>query len=217
MSWTSTLAGLATAVLLAPAGDARTPLPSAPTAIVPLYSEASAATSAPAAKPFISADFNVPTLVETPTFKLVPLGPDLVKVDYDAYMSSIEHLQQTFTRSTDWPHKGITAEDAMRDMLTEQARFNNRTSFAYAVLTPDGTRERGCVYVYPSPVPGYDAMVSMWVTKAEFDRGFDARLFEWVTRWIKQDWPFARVAYPGRTIGWQQWDALVAFHQAKPS
>ena len=27
----------------------------------------------------------------------------------------------------------------MKDMLAEQARFNERRSFAYAVLTPDGT------------------------------------------------------------------------------
>ena len=44
-----------------------------------------------------------PLRVETSDFKLVPLGPELVKIDYDAYMSSIEHLQKTFTRSTSWP------------------------------------------------------------------------------------------------------------------
>ncbi|HZF45468.1 MAG TPA: twin-arginine translocation pathway signal protein, partial [Sphingomonadaceae bacterium] len=117
--------------------------------------------------PLVPADFHVPTSVETASFKLVPLGPDLVKVDFDAYMSSIEHLQATFTRSKDWPHKDISAADAMRDMETEQARFNSRKSFAYGVLTPDGSRERGSVYVSPSPVPGYDAVVRLWVTKAE--------------------------------------------------
>src|ERR1700712_6032342 len=60
-------------------------------------------------------DFKVPILVEAPGFKLVPLGPDLVKVDFDAYMSSVEHLQKTFTRSTGWPHENISDADAMRD------------------------------------------------------------------------------------------------------
>ena len=92
---------------------------------------------------FVPAGFDVPVLAEGDGFKLVPLGPELVKVDYDAYMSSIEHLQQTFTRSTGWPHEGLTDEDAMQDMLTEQARFEGRESFAYGVLTPDGSRERG--------------------------------------------------------------------------
>jgi hypothetical protein len=162
----------------------------------------------------VPAAFNPPARVETGQFTLVPLGPDLVKIDFDAYMSSIEHLQKTFTRSAEWPHSGISDADAMRDMETEQARFRNRESFAYAVLTKDGRRERGSVYVSPSPVPGYDAMVRLWVTKAEYDAGFDAELFAWVTTWMQSDWPFAKIAYPGRTISWEKWDLLVAASKA---
>lgn len=162
-----------------------------------------------ATKLLVAPDFRVPVEITGPGFKLVPLGPDLVKIDFEAYMSSIEHLQKTFTRSTAWPHPGITDAEAMVDMETEQARFVQRKSFAYAVLTPDGKRERGCVYVQPSPVPGYSAVVRIWVTKAEYDAGFDAELQAWVMQWMAKDWPFAKVAYPGRTISWEQWDALV--------
>lgn len=163
--------------------------------------------SAPAT--LVTAEFAVPERAEGPGFVLVPLGPDLVEVDFAAYMSSIEHLQQTFSRSTGWPHPGITSEDAMADMESEAARFAARTSFAYGVLTPDGTRERGSLYVSRSPVPAYDAMVRMWVTKAEYDAGFDAELYRWAQGWIAQSWPFARVAFPGRAIGWDEWDAQV--------
>jgi len=174
------------------------------------------ATQAPKPAPaFVPANFKVPTLVETLKFKLVPLGPDLAKVDFDAYMSSIEHLQKTFTRSTNWPHKDITAADATKDMETEQGRFRRRASFAYAVLTPDGRRERGCVYVSPSAIAGYDATVTLWVTKAEHDAGFDAELYEWVANWVRKEWPFAKVAYPGRAIDWGSWDAAMAASKAK--
>lgn len=166
--------------------------------------------------PFVPVGFAVPTLAEAPGFKLVPLGPALVKIDFDAYMSSIEHLQKTFTRSTDWPHAGISDADAMKDMETEAARFRKRQSFAYGVLTPDGRRERGSVYVSPSPVAGYDAVVRLWVTRAEHDAGFDAELYAWVTDWMRTKWPFARVAYPGRAIDWASWDALVATGRATP-
>jgi hypothetical protein len=50
--------------------------------------------------PFIPVDYNPTRRVETETFLLLPLGPDLVNQDYAAYMSSIEHLQKTFTRSS---------------------------------------------------------------------------------------------------------------------
>lgn len=138
------------------------------------------------------------------------MGPALTEIDYRAYMSSIAHLQSTFTRSTGWPHEGLTLEDAMVDMETEAARFARRESFAYAVLTSDGTRERGCVYVYPSRVSGHDAQVVMWVTVAEYAEGFDAELYAWTQEWIARDWPFRNVAYPGRSIAWNEWDAAVA-------
>ena len=159
---------------------------------------------------FVAADFAVPTRVDTPDFKLAPLGPALVTIDFDAYMSSIEHIQTTFTRSTDWPRKDISRAEAMQDMEAEAARFAKRQSFAYAVLTPDGKRERGCVYVSPSTVDGYDAIVRLWVTKHDYDAGFDAELHRWVQRWMLTEWRFKKVAYPGRTIDWLTWDALVA-------
>jgi hypothetical protein len=185
----------------------------------PAFADAAAAQASkeaakPAPRPFVPADFQVPTVVEAATFRLVPLGPDVVKVDFDAYMSSIKHLQTSFSRSTDWPHAGITDADAMKDMEGEQARFRKRESFAYAVLTPDGRRERGSVYVSPSKVAGYDAVVRLWVTKADYDAGFDAELYAWVVEWVRKEWPFAKVAYPGRAIDWATWDRLVAAGKA---
>lgn len=165
---------------------------------------------------FIPADFEPPRLAEAEGFKIVPLGPELVQIDFDAYMSSIEHLQRTFSRSTAWPREGITDEEAMLDMQTEQARFERRESFAFAVLTPDGRRERGCVYVRPSGKPGFDAEVVMWVTKAEFDAGFDDALFTWVQTWISDAWPFQAVAFPGRTTTWETWDQLPSRDSISP-
>lgn len=171
--------------------------------------------SATAPTPWIAPDFAVPASIEGPGFKLVPLGPALVEIDYRAYMSSIAHLQRTFTRSSSWPHEALTLADSKVDMETEAGRFARRESFAYAVLTPDGTRERGCVYVYPSRIAGHDAQVQLWVTSAEYDAGFDAELYAWTKAWIARDWPFTKVAYPGRAIAWEEWDALVAAAKAQ--
>jgi hypothetical protein len=198
-------------MLIMGSGPALAAPPTAPdTAMQVAEPEAAAVRDPREASSFIPGDFDAPTLVDAGGFKLVPLGPDLVDVDFEAYMSSIEHLQRTFSRSTSWPREDISAADAMRDMETEQARFQNRQSFAYAVLTPDGSRERGSVYVSPSPSEAYDAVVRMWVTKADYDAGFDAELYEWVTNWVQTDWPFQNVAYPGRSVDWETWDAMVA-------
>ena len=156
----------------------------------------------------IPADFQPPTLVETDDFVVKPLGPELMEVDYVAYMSSIEHLQKTFTRSTSWPHEGLDMEDALLDMQTEERRFKQRESFAYAVLTPDGKTELGCVYVYPSTKAGFDAVIRLWVTQEQYDLGFDATLYRWTQGWINRSWPFESPAYPGRAIPWSDWDSM---------
>ncbi|MFT4720531.1 MAG: hypothetical protein ACI9SB_001703 [Candidatus Azotimanducaceae bacterium] len=210
----TTGAGLTLTVLLMGCSPAAEDVVVATQTVPEIVEPAPAVTTEPVATSFIAAEFNAPTLVEAEGFKLVPLGPELVKIDFDAYMSSIEHLQKTFTRNTGWPNKDITDADALLDMQTEQTRFENRESFAYAVLTPDGSRERGSVYVYPSTIEGYDAVVKMWVTKAEYDAGFDAELYAWATHWVQTDWSFEKVAYPGRAIGWESWDALVAVDTA---
>jgi hypothetical protein len=143
---------------------------------------------------FVPVDFRIPVHHQTNTFQLVPLGPEVVKLDYDAYMGSIEHLQKTLGGK--WPHAGLTMTDAMKDMESEEARWKARKSFAYAVLSPDKNKELGSVYVRPSRKPGFDAQVTMWVTKDQFDRGFEDELFAAVKTWIAADWPFKNVDYP---------------------
>ena len=114
--------------------------------------------------PFVPADFAVPKTHQTARYTLKPLGPGLEKLDYDAYMGSIDHIRTTFG-SGRWPRPGITMEEALKDVQGEEARFNARQSFTYAVLSPDGQRELGCVYRQPSRKQGYDAQVTMWVVK----------------------------------------------------
>ena len=158
--------------------------------------------------PFIAADFEPPLFVDAGQFVLKPLGPELVEIDYAAYMSSIEHIRTTFSTSGSWPHEDISMADAMVDMQNEQRRFEARESFAYAVLTPDEQVELGCVYVYPSSKKGFDAVIRLWVTKDQFDAGFDSTLYRWTTTWIEDAWPFSAAAYPGRAIPWEDWNGL---------
>jgi len=120
----------------------------------------------------------------------------LAKHDYDAYMSSIEHLQKTFSHSTRWPNEKVTMAGAIKDVEGEIARFNARKSFTYAVLSLDGTKELGCVYISPSRKEGNDAAVRLWVTKAEFDTGLQPVVLDEVKAWLAKSWPFKNVLYP---------------------
>jgi hypothetical protein len=169
---------------------------------------AAAAFAQQGAAPFVPAGFDVPRLYKSSGYQLVPLGPELARHDYEAYMSSIEHLQKTFSMSTRWPREGLTMEDALKDVEGEKARFDARRSFTYAVLTLDGARELGCVYISPSRKQGYDAVARVWVTKAEFDAGLEERLIPDVKQWLAAQWPFAKVAWVGREVSREAFAAL---------
>jgi hypothetical protein len=169
-----------------------------------------AAQSAEAPATFVPADFQVPELYVSKQglWKLKPLGPKYAKQDYDAYMSSIEHLQKTFSFSTRWPHAGLTMDDAMKDVEGEEAGFKARRKFTYAVLNSVESRELGSVYISPSNKVGYDAQVRMWVTANQAEIGFEPRLYEEVKQWLKARWPFAKVAFIGKEISREEYAKL---------
>lgn len=157
-------------------------------------------------KEFIPKDFKIPEVLETDKFRLRMLTVNDVKLDYDAVMTSIEHLQKTqpFGPNHKWPTKDLTYEQDLIDLGWHQKEFQRRTSFAYTLMNLDETECLGCMYIYPSDNPNYDAVIMMWVRQSEVPNGLDEILFSSVKKWIQDKWPFKKVAYPGRDISWDE-------------
>jgi hypothetical protein len=157
---------------------------------------------------FLPAAFEVPELLEHDRFRLRPLTiHDLVK-DYDAVMSSHEHLWDQFGQAWGWPPADLTLEQDLIDLGWHQKEFQRRSSFDYAAMSPDEARLLGCVYVDPAEKVGYDAEVWLWVRASELASGLDGLLYGTVRRWIEERWPFDRVAYPGRELPLDRYDSL---------
>ena len=156
----------------------------------------------------VPASFAVPTKFSAKTYRLVPLGPSVAQLDYDAYMSSIEHIKARMGGG--WPTANLTMADQAKDMAGEKAQWDTRKSFPYAVLSPDGSEELGCFYIRPSGKEGYDAVATMWTTKEQFDKGLEEILYRDMKAWLEKDWPFQKVAWPGREIPVADWKALPA-------
>ena len=66
----------------------------------------------------------------------------------------------------------------------------------------------GCVYINPTRKQGYDAVVYLWVRDSEFEKGLDPILIDAVKEWVADDWLSQKVAYPGRTVDWESWEAI---------
>jgi len=162
-----------------------------------------------AKRKFVSEDFQVPESLVTNRMKLRMLSVSDVVKDYDAVMSSCDHLMKTIPFGPDhkWPI-GLSLEQNLIDLGWHQKEFQRRSSFAYTVLTLDENQCLGCVYIDPSNKKDFDAEICLWVRQSELETGLDGHLFSTVKDWISKDWPFKNVAYPGREIDWDVWASL---------
>jgi hypothetical protein len=166
----------------------------------------SSITVAQSPTPFVPAGFRVPEVLETPEFRLRMLTVNDVVKDYDAVMTSVDHLK-TIWPDSGWP-EGLTLEQDLIDLGWHQKEFQMRRSFAYTVVTPSESMVTGCVYINPTSKRGYDAVVYLWARQSELGGGLETRLHAAVKEWVAKEWPFQSVAYPGREIAWEDWEAI---------
>jgi len=159
-------------------------------------------------KRFAPDSVTIPAGIETKEFRIRILTISDVVKDYDAVMSSIDHLAGVFGPSSSWPSADLTFEQDLIDLGWHQKEFQIRSSFTYTVMNLDESRCLGCVYIYPSEKEGYDARVILWVRQSEIEKGLDEKLFSAVKVWLSEEWWFTAAAFPGRQLSWQEWDAL---------
>jgi hypothetical protein len=148
-------------------------------------------------RPIVPADFIVPELLETAAFLLRPLTVhDLIR-DFDAVMSSAAELKSRVQTGSSWP-EGLTLEKNLIDLGWHQKEFALRHSFAYTVMSLDGSRCLGCCYIYPPSDPAFDADAFYWARQSRIGDAADVALGDAFRAWLTRDWPFRRVAFPGR-------------------
>lgn len=158
--------------------------------------------------PFVPSDFDVPISFENEHFRIRTLTVNDVVKDYDAVMSSLEHLQGVFGPHSTWPSPELTFEQDLIDLGWHQKEFQIRSSFAFTVVSLDEKRVLGCIYINPTNKGNFDANITMWVRADIVDDGYDPILFQTVSAWVSESWPFRNPAYPGRTVDWEQWYSL---------
>jgi len=159
---------------------------------------------------FVPEDFAVPRELVTAEFRLEPLGPQHNAGDYEAWMSSIEHIRATpGFADWSWPDPEMTPEQNLADLRRHADDFARRSGFTYTVLAGAGDRVVGCVYIYPSEsgggreARGRDkqsgdgaADIRSWVRADRAE--LDVPLYQAVSAWVREAWPFTAVRYAER-------------------
>lgn len=147
---------------------------------------------------FVPADFMAPPPPEVRDYTWNILEPEILVQDYDA-------LMHVAGRSAPM---SITKDEDYGELKRHRWEFQRQTSFAYGILTPDGSIELACVYVNPSKKQGYDATVKILMTDRGEKDNLQPLLLEKVRAWVKSSWPFARVGWPGIDMPMESWNAL---------
>jgi hypothetical protein len=152
---------------------------------------------------FVPKSFDVPTKVSLTPFQLTVLEESNAEVDYQAVMSSLKRLKSIFGPNTSWPSEKMSLEENIASLQTHHREFIDRDAFAYSVFDESRTHCLGSVYIDPSRSPHYDCEVYLWVREDNAD--LDAILHTSVLTWLTEHWPFDKIAFPGRSISWQDW------------
>ena len=159
-------------------------------------------------KPFVLTDFKVPDKFENQHFRLRMLTVNDVIKDYDAVMTSIDHLREFDGPGTKWPSKDLSLEQDLIDLGWHQKEFQKRRSFTFTVVNLDETKVMGCLYIFPTEKIGYNAEITMWVRQSAYEENLDPILFVTVKNWISEKWPFKKIGYPGRELSWEEWNSI---------
>ncbi|PMG52205.1 hypothetical protein [Shewanella sp. 10N.286.52.B9] len=158
-------------------------------------------------KHFIPKDFEAPINLETDIFHICPLDTNVANLDYEAVMSSTTELQGIFGRDFSWPKPNMTLEESITSLKVHEQEFKTKKAFAYSVLNTDRNKCFGSIYIDPSRSKQFDCEVYYWIRSDSIV--LQEKLFNVVSKWLKSQWPFQKVAYPGRLIPWENWDKQV--------
>ena len=140
-----------------------------------------------------------PIPLSTTWFRLEILAPVHNERDYEAWMSSIEHIHATagFAQPDwgvdDWPTP-MTLDQNLADLEQHQREFVAGEAFAYSVL--DGDDVIGCVYIDPDRSGAAHAMVRAWVRASRAERDLDLAVE--IDQWLREAWPLRSRRWPGR-------------------
>ncbi|MBL4611833.1 MAG: hypothetical protein JKY58_14170 [Pseudomonas sp.] len=160
-------------------------------------------------KPLNLAGFNAPTQWQGRATVLIAADPALADQDLEAVRSSQADLKHLFGPEDDWPPQALTLEEDRADLAWHAQEFAAGRSFAYHLFDTSRTRCLGCLYLYPTASLAHDAEAYLW-TRSDLDRAKAASIEEEVLVWVADQWPFAALVWPGRSLPFSAWQEYQA-------
>src|SRR5262245_22440341 len=143
-------------------------------------------------------------------------------MDYAAVVETREYLR--LWEQSAWPEDDFTVAANRKDLVNLEQRHAEHRAFTYTVLSPDGARCLGCVYIFPTSAKflmkstvtpigddkwaDLDAVVFFWARLSEMEKGLDERLLAALRAWFNEVWKLERTVYVTNEQFGQQVDLI---------
>jgi RimJ/RimL family protein N-acetyltransferase len=138
-------------------------------------------------------------------FKMEPLHPRHVELDYAAVMSTKQFLRAW--SNTPWPQDDFTIEDNLKDLVWHYEEYVQQVAFAYTVLTAAGDTCIGCVYINPiskileasaaeiALLNRHPVVCTWWLVKSLHATLQEQSFFKLLAAWLKTKWHFPGILF----------------------
>jgi hypothetical protein len=166
--------------------------------------------------PFVPNAFDPPASASLPSFFLDVLRPSYADADYEAVTASANSIRGVFGPSDDaWPPPQMSYEMNLADLTRHEHEFHERYAFAYVILDKSRQKYLGCVYLKPiksktflnQQQAQFTSQAFLWLSVLHEVVSDETVKFE-TANWFESVWGLSRVAWPGRTFSWHEWQRL---------
>lgn len=148
-------------------------------------------------------------------FVLHVLSPSFADQDFSAVKASAESIRHVFGPGNGWPSADMTFEENKADLTRHLAEFDERSAFAYALIDPQGERYLGCLYIKPIKSRAgrdqrherFSAQAYLWFSVLHKDLD-EASVQVQLSAWLAASWGLIKLAWPGRSQSWEEWEQL---------
>lgn len=130
-------------------------------------------------------------------YRLEPIHRNQSAIDYKAWHDeSWNELRVLFGRAWDWPRAMSEAQNADDLEFKHYVPFLQLKWISYEILSADGARALGSVYISPEGCGSFGATATYWITtplRAEYESVVHAELH----LWLNTVWPWGATYFPG--------------------
>jgi hypothetical protein len=133
-------------------------------------------------------------------YRIEPIHRNQGPLDYIAWHDeSWDDLRVLYGRAWDWPREMSEAQNADDLETKHYAKFLTLDWITYEVLSLDGERALGSIYITPQECGGHGAHAMYWITtplRADIEATFHAE----IKQWLNTVWPWGTTYFPGPEV-----------------